>query len=75
METVGPKAKRQRRNNFSDKENDTLINAVKSRIGLLKASSKIADVCKKKRVAWQEVADAVNAVGGCGRTADSVKKR
>jgi hypothetical protein len=69
------RAKRLRATNFTDKESDALLIAVRSRIGLIRSKLKTADICKKKRQAWGDIADEVNAVGGFSRSWESMKKR
>jgi hypothetical protein len=69
------KGKRVRCLNFSERENHVLIAAVKERYETLKNVQKVAEVSKKKRQAWMEVAEEVNSVRGNFRTWEAVTKR
>ena len=72
MET---KSKRTKKANFSDKENICLLEEVQKNYGLITQSEKVAHVALKKREAWRQITNKVNAIGSQGRSVDAIKKR
>ena len=60
---------------FSDKECVLIISAVSERYAVLNCSNKTAQANKKRRLAWAEISETVNACGGNGRSIESIIKR
>jgi len=72
---AAPMNKRERKGNFSVTEERALLEAFSSRKGILFGKTKMANACKEKRTAWEEVAEAVNSVGAANRTKEECKAK
>ena len=60
---------------FTENECVLIISAVSERYAVINCSNHTAQANKKRRLAWAEIAQTVNACGGNGRSVDSIIKR
>ena len=63
-----------RRNNWTKEEESTLINEIESAGEILRGSGNIADINKKKRQLWKDIAAKVNSLHSNNRAVDDISQ-
>ena len=64
-----------RRNNWTKEEESTLINEIELAGEMLRRSGNSADINKKKRQLWKDIATRVNSTHGNNRAVDNIRKK
>ena len=64
-----------RRNNWTKEEESTLINEIESAGEILRGSGNSADINKKKRQLWKDIAAKVNSLHNNNRAVDDIRKK
>ena len=64
-----------RKNNWTKEEESTLINEIESAGEILRGSGNCADINKKKRQLWKDIAARINSVHGNHRAVDDIRKK
>ena len=64
-----------RKLNWTKEEESTLINEIESAGEMLRGSGNSADINKKKRQLWKDIAARINSVHGSNRAVDDIRKK
>ena len=64
-----------RKNNWTKEKESTLINEIESAGEILRGSGNCADINKKKRQLWKDIAARINSVHGNNKAVDDIRKK